>query len=74
MANSNGLIRTKQDEIAFLTKYIASLEADLRKPEYALPGYQKELLKRIAASKAQLAEVEAALATARAADAQPTAS
>lgn len=74
MANSNGIINNKQDEIAFLTKYIASLEADLRKPEYALPGYQKQILSRIAASKAQLAEVEAALATARAVDAQPTAS
>ena len=73
--NSNGLIRNKQDEIAFLTKYIASLEADLTKPENALPGYQKELLTRIAASKAQLAGVEAAVAEAPAvAAAQPTAS
>jgi hypothetical protein len=75
MATSNGLIRTKQDEIAFLTKYIASLETDLTKPEYALPGYQKELLTRIAASKEQLAGVEAAVAEAPAvAAAQPTAS
>jgi hypothetical protein len=71
--NSNGLIRNKQDEIAFLTKYIASLEADLSKPENALPGYQKELLTRIAASKAQLAGVETAVAEAPAvAAAQPT--
>ena len=74
MANSNGIINNKLDEIAFLTKYIASLEADLRKPEYALPGYQKQILSRIAASKAQLAEVEAALAAERAVAAQPTAS
>jgi len=71
--NSNGLIRNKQDEIAFLNKYIASLEADLTKPEYALPGYQKQLLTRIAASKEQLAGVETAVAEAPAvAAAQPT--
>ena len=74
MANSNGIINNKLDEIAFLNKRIAGLEADLRKPEYALPGYQKQLLAQIAAAKSQLAEVEAALAAERAVAAQPTAS
>ena len=73
MATSNGLIRNQQDEIAFLTKYIASKEADLSDPQYALPGYQKQLLTQIAASKEQLAGVEKAVAEAPAvAAAQPT--
>jgi len=71
---TNGLTRNKQEELAFLTKYLASLEADLGKPEYALPGYQKELLSRIAATKVRIAEVEAALAAARNEAAIPTAS
>jgi hypothetical protein len=74
MANSNGLINNKQDEIAFLIKRIASLQADLVNPRYALPGYQTQLLTQIAAAKVQLAEAEAALAAERAVAAQPTAS
>jgi len=71
---TNGLTRNKQEELAFLNNYLRQLEADLLKPEYALPGYQKQLLSRIAATKVQIAEVEAALAAAQAVAAQPVAS
>lgn len=75
MATSNGLIRTKQDEIAFLTRRIGTLEADLSNPQFAAAGYQKQLLTQIAAAKEQLTAAETAVAEAPAvAAAQPTAS
>ena len=67
-------IRNKQEELAFLNNYLSKLQADLANPAYSAPGYLKELLKRIEATKAQIAEVEAALAAAQAVAAQPTAS
>jgi len=67
-------VTTKQQELAVYNNNLSKLEADLTNPAYSAPGYQKELLRRIEATKNRIAQLEAAIAIAQNEAAIPTAS
>ena len=67
-------VTNKQQELAFYIQYLSKLQSDLENPAYSAPGYQKELLSRIEATKDKIAQLEAEIAIAQAEDAQSTAS
>ena len=67
-------ITNKQQELAVYNNNLSKLEADLTNPAYSAPGYQKELLSRIEATKNRIAQLEAAIAIAQSEDVKPAAS
>lgn len=67
-------VTNKQQELAVYINNLAKLEADLVNPAYSAPGYQKQILSRIEATKNRIAQLEAAIAIAQNEAAIPTAS